>query len=116
MRGERGSGSKSRRHPFPSGSRPHSVQGEFDPAYARFGFASRHIPTHPGAGVLGTRRLDHRHDASLQGLGQFGPCFDHGGQVGVGFTGVVRQMIGNGRGLDASDYQASPWGIRAAIS
>ncbi len=26
---------------------------------------------------------DHRHDASLQGLGQVGPGIDHGGQVGV---------------------------------
>ena len=42
--------------------------------------------------------MNHRHDAGLQGLGQVGPCFDYGGQVGVGSTGVVRQMIGNGRG------------------
>src|SRR5208337_3299189 len=39
--------------------------------------------------------LDHRHDAGADRLRQCGPDFDHGGQVGVRFTGVVRQMFGN---------------------
>ena len=30
-----------------------------------------------------SRGLDHRQNAGLQGLGQVGPGFDHGGQVGV---------------------------------
>jgi hypothetical protein len=29
------------------------------------------------------RHLDHGQDAGLQGLGQVGPRFDHGGQIGV---------------------------------
>jgi hypothetical protein len=49
----------------------------------------RRGPIHPRRGVSGTRGLDHRHDAGLQGLGQVGPCFDHGGQVGV--------IVGGGR-------------------
>ena len=29
-------------------------------------------------------------------LGKLGPCIDDGGQIGVGFTGVGGQMVGNG--------------------
>jgi len=39
--------------------------------------------------ISGLGGLDQRHDAGLQGLGQVGPCFDHGGQVGV--------IVGGGR-------------------
>lgn len=51
-----------------------------------------------GGGESGTRRADHRHDASLQDLGQVGPGGHEGGQVGIAFTGVGGQMIGNGQG------------------
>ncbi|MGA7499662.1 MAG: hypothetical protein WBX00_23275 [Isosphaeraceae bacterium] len=34
-------------------------------------------------GISGLGGFDHRQDAGLQGLGQVGPCFDHGGQAGV---------------------------------
>ncbi len=43
-------------------------------------------------GISGLGGFDHRQDAGLQGLGQVGPCFDHGGKVGV-FGGVQPELI-----------------------
>ena len=62
-----------------------------------------------GGDASGTRCLDHRQDAGLDHLGQVGPCFDHGGQVGVGRDiGLTRAgsapavTPGAGKGRDQS--------------
>jgi hypothetical protein len=77
-------GSLPDRFPFGRGAFTCKQAGEQvgNPIEIHFTFTS-------GRGVSGTRGLDHRHDASLQGLGQVGPGFDHGGQVGV--------ILGGGR-------------------
>jgi len=72
----------------------------------------RRGPIHPGRGVSGTRGLDHRQNAGLQGLGQVGPCFDHGGQVGVilgggryyANAGSATGSADSGKGREGSDW------------
>ena len=44
-------------------------------------------------------RLDHRHDAGLQGLGQVGPCFDYGGKAGV-IGQQAGSILGSSQGTD----------------
>ncbi len=62
----------------------------------------------PGRGVSGTRGLDHRHDAGLQGLGQVGPCFDHGGQIGVSSPSAPSGGTGRVEGCRAHRNGRSP--------
>src|SRR5262249_49828236 len=43
---------------------------------------------------LTNKARDHGHDACLEYLGRIGPCIHHGGEIGVGPTGVGGPTVG----------------------